>query len=355
MKIAFCKYGGLAAGGTEKYLQSLALLYKEAGHEVDYFYTNATPIEGTNWQHPDTCPARKELVESAGINTKLVQLSRRRSAADGAGWVDTNFFDLFDESKYDRLVTAGDGRPEFPYTKLGRVPIIHTIHGWHVYNAPNIRKSVLLCNWQANQWKANGGDTSKLEVIPSLIPIPRVDGTGFRESIGVPADALVFGLHQAPGVPSLVSLNAFSQIVRNNTYYVILGGDQQHRQFVQSQGIKNVIFLPVSGVETVHAFLESIDVYAHCRRDGEVCSASLIEAMAHGKPIVSHYGDGTNLGHLEQVRGIGAVTDSVGEYAAEMSKFFDTGYRAELAKMTYERYLSVYEYSLVASRFRGLL
>lgn len=355
MRIAFCKYAGLAAGGTERYLQSLALLYKEAGHEIDYFYTNATPIEGTNWQHPDTCPARKELVESAGISTHLVSASRRRSAADGAAWVDTNFFDLFDESKYDRLVTAGDGRPEFPYTQLKQVPIIHTVHGWHVYNAPNIHKSVLLCNWQANQWKANGGDQSKLEVIPSLIPIPEVESAGFRESVGIPADALVFGLHQAPGVPSFVSLNAFSRVVRDNVYYVILGGDPQHRHFVQNRGIRNVVFLPVSGVETVHAFLESIDVYAHCRRDGEVCSASLIEAMAHGKPIVSHRGDGTNMGHLEQIQGIGVVADTVDEYAAEMVRLLGDDYRDELAQKTYGKYLCEYEYGVVADRFLGLL
>jgi len=355
LKIAFCKYGGLAAGGTEKYLQSLALLYHSNGHDVDYYYTNATPIEGTNWQHPDTCPIRKSLLESSGINTKLVKIRFRRGADREAEWVDTNFFDLFKESDYDYLVTAGDGRPEYPYTRLKQIPIIHTVHGWHVYNAPNIYKSILLCKWQAEKWLASGGDTSKLEVIPPLIPIPSFEAGSFRKTVSIPPDALVFGLHQSPGVASLVSLDAFSKVVKDNVYYIIMGGDSIHRAYCNNRGIKNVIFLPASDAQSVHSFLDGIDVYAHCRRDGEVCSACLIEAMAHSKPIISHYGDGTNLGHIEQVQEIGNITNNVDEYAREMRRFFDDSYRSDLAIKTKQKYLMVYEHGFVANKIVGLL
>jgi glycosyltransferase involved in cell wall biosynthesis len=354
MEIAFCKYGGLAAGGTEKYLQSLALLYRKEGHDVDYYYTNATPIEGTSWQHPDTCPIRKSLVKEAGINTIFVDVQFRRSAANGAEWVGTNFFELFEESKYDYLVTAGDGRSEYPYNQLKQIPIIHTVHGWHAYNAPNIHKSVLLCNWQARQWEAHGGDTSKLEIIPPLIPIPSYE-PNLRQTLNILDDALVFGMHQSPGVASLISLEAFAEIVDDNIYYVILGGDGQHRNYCEKNKIRNVIFLPKADAQTVHSFLDSIDVYAHCRRDGEVCSACLIEAMAHSKPIISYFGDGTNLGHLEQVRGIGCVTNSAGQYAKEMRKYFDASYRSDFAAKTKDKYLTTYEHGLVARKILGLL
>jgi glycosyltransferase involved in cell wall biosynthesis len=356
LKIAFCKYAGLAAGGTEKYLQSLALLYKKAGHIVDYYYTDATPIDGTTWQHPDTCPIRRSLLQSAGINTKFVKAQRRAHVDHYSEWIGTDFFDLFDESQYDYLVTAGDGRAEFPYYLLKQIPIIHTVHGWHAYNAPNVRKSVLLCNWQAQRWIVNGGDENKLEVIPPLIPIPDFESGTFRQKHKIPEDALVFGLHQAPGVASLVSLEAFSEIVTDNVYYVILGGDGQHRSLCKNKGIRNVIFLPIeSDARKVHAFLDGIDVYAHCRRDGEVCSASLIEAMAHGKPIVSHVGDGTNLGHLEQVEGIGRVTNNVREYAKEMRRYFDRSYRQELAAKATQKYSTTYEHGVVADRIIALL
>ena len=356
MKIAFCKYGGLAAGGTEKYLQTIALLYNEIGHNIDYYYTNATPIEGTDWKHPDTCPVRQSLLQTAGISTKLVKVTRRSHADQGSKWINTDFFDLFNESDYDYLITAGDGRAEFPYYLFKRIPIIHTIHGWHTYNAPNIHKSVLLCNWQSQKWLANGGDANKLEIIPPLIKIPEFERGTFRQQHNIPENALVFGLHQAPGVASLVSLEAFSRIVTDNTYYIILGGDNQHRSFCDNKKIHNVIFLPLeSDTKKIHAFIDGIDIYAHCRKDGEVCSSSLIEAMAHGKPIISHIGDGTNLGHLEQVEGIGFVTKSAEEYATEMAKYHNKSYRLNLATKSTDKYLKTYEYGIVSSKLMGLL
>lgn len=352
MKIAFCKYGGLAAGGTEKYLQSLALLYDKSGHQIDYYYTNATPIEGTDWKHPDTCPDRKLLLQSSGINTILVETQERRSNSE---WVNTNFFKLFKESNYDYLVTAGDGRTEYPYYLIRQIPIIHTIHGWHVNSAPNIHKSVLLCKWQADKWLSNGGDSNKLVIIPPLIPAP--DFTlDFRQTHNISTDAFVFGLHQAAGVASLVSLEAFAKIISNNVYYVILGGDDQHRSFCKYNNIKNVIFLPFErDITKIHSFLNGIDVYAHCRNDGEVCSASIIEAMSHRKPIISYIGNGTNIGHIEQINGVGTVASTVSEYANEMSKCFDKSYYMDLTTKVYQRYTERYEYNIVANKLLGLL
>jgi len=352
MKIAFCKYGGLAAGGTEKYLQSLALLYNKSGHQIDYYYTNAVPIEGTNWKHPDTCPNRKALLQSAGINTIFVEAQERRRDSE---WVGTNFFELFKESNYDYLITAGDGRAEYPYHLIKQVPIIHTVHGWHAYNAANVHKFVLLCNWQAGKWITNGGDPNKLVIIPPLIPAPDFV-SNFRQAYNISTDALVFGLHQAAGSASLVSLEAFSRITSNNVYYIILGGDDQHRSFCDDNNIKNVIFLPFErDAAKIHSFLDGIDVYAHCRRDGEVCSASIIEAMSHRKPIISHIGDNTNIGHIEQIDGVGTVASTVSEYADEMLKCLIRKYRMDLAAKVYQRYIERYEYNIVANRLLGLL
>ena len=356
MRIAFCKYAGLAAGGTEKYLQSLALLYRKNGHIIDYYYTDATPIDGTSWQHPDTCPARRTLLQTAGINTKFAKAERRGHVEQGSEWIGTDFFDIFNESEYDYLVTAGDGRKEFPYYHLKQIPIIHTVHGWHAHNANNIHKSVLLCNWQAQKWIANGGDPTKMEVIPPLIPIPDFKPSTLRQTHNIPPDALVFGLHQASGVASLISLEAFSEIVADNIYYVILGGDEQHRAFCKNKGVRNVIFLPLEpDASKVQSFVDGIDVYAHCRRDGEVCSACLIEAMAHGKPIISHMGNGINLGHLEQVEGIGLVTNNVREYAEEMLRHFEEPYRRESSIKTTQKYLSTYEHGVVADKILELI
>ena len=39
IKIAFIKYGGLGAGGTERWLQELAVALNKNKFDVDYFYT----------------------------------------------------------------------------------------------------------------------------------------------------------------------------------------------------------------------------------------------------------------------------------------------------------------------------
>ena len=67
MKIAFCKFAGMANGGVEKYLQTIAILYKKNGHDIDYFYTNAAPLTNTDWIHPDNDINRIKLLESGSI------------------------------------------------------------------------------------------------------------------------------------------------------------------------------------------------------------------------------------------------------------------------------------------------
>ncbi len=59
-RIAFIKFGGLAAGGTEKYLQTLACNLPKDHFEVAYFYTEAVPLLGNSWKTPDTNEERKK-------------------------------------------------------------------------------------------------------------------------------------------------------------------------------------------------------------------------------------------------------------------------------------------------------
>jgi len=364
VKVAFCKFAGLANGGTEKYLQSISMLYRRHGNDVDFYYTNAAPIMGSSFVHGDNNQDRIELLKQNGVNLLPVSVGYRHDTgiqtSRGYGyhsdWLNTDFPAVFDESKYEYLVTAGDGRSEYPYSALDKIKIIHTVHGFHAYNKPNIVKSVLLCNWQADKWIANGGDASRAEVIPPLVPIPENWTQTFREKHGIPADAFVYGLHQGKGVASLVSLQAFASLNNPNCYFVLLGGSDEHRQYCKSNNIKNVVFCDAtSSVNEIHDFLDSIDVYAHCRVDGEVASACIIEAMAHSKPIVSFIGDGTNLGHLEQVEHCGRMTHSVQEYAQEMNKLQQSNYYEEMSARVAHKYSTVYDYKLVEKKLLQLI
>lgn len=356
MNVAFCKFAGLGSGGIEKYLQSFAKIVKDEGHNVDYFYTNAAPLKDTNWVHPPNDELRQKLVEGWGIKTIPIDVGYRVHNT----WYDTNFFKVFDESKYDLLIIGGNGEPEFPYTELNDIKIIHTVHGDHVFKQDNITKSVLICNWQAERWLKNGGDKSKLEIIPPIVPQITDHPTDFRQKYKIPEDAFVFGMHQRndPNIFYPVSLLAFDRMPLHNNYMVIMGGSDKYRE-VAAQFSKEtqdrIIFIDFcSDALEIHNFLDSIDVYAHSRLDGEVCSASIIEAMSHAKPVISC--PGQNNGHEEQIADAGIFCHSLNEYVDAMCKLsVDKNAYDWCALRTHARYVKEYSFNAVKRKILEIL
>jgi len=354
-KIAFCKFAGMANGGIEKYLQSLAIVYKNGGHLVDFYYTNCAPIVGTSWQHPDNDDNRIKYMRDNAINLIEIKVDARNDPNEYE-WINTDFFDKFQEDKYDYIVTGGNGVPEYPYNKLSNIKIIHTVHGDNVFNKSNIHKSIILCKWQSDRWLRNGGDSSKLTIIPSLVWTPKTWSKNLREKLNLPKNAFVYGFHQRndDDISSTISLQAFSRIQNDETFFIILGGGNPHREFVQKNQLRNVIFLDyTSDVDIIHEFLDGIDVYTHCRNDGEVCSASIIEAMSHSKPVISY--PGVNMGHIEQLEGCGKVTYSVEEYASEMKLLQDLNYRKDVSQRIYSKYNTDYRYEVVKEKLLGII
>ena len=109
-------------------------------------------------------------------------------------------------------------------------------------------------------------------------------------------------------------------------------------------GIKNIHFIKFASLmENIHDFISGIDVYTHARADGEVCSASIIEAMYHGKPVITHPAE--NMGHMEQIDGCGKMAYSVNEYAEEMRLLKDNkNYYTEKSEKTLIKYKKQYSY-----------
>ena len=234
MKIAFIKTVGLSSGGGERYLQTMATILAQDGHEIDYYYTNNAPCAGTTWMHPENDVKRKEYVESFGIKTIPIH-------TDEIGqyqWKNTDFFDKFSENKYDVLQTLRGGKEEYPWTVLNKTKIVDSIHGITVHNKPNIVKCILLCKWQANLWIQAGGDSSKVEIIPSIVYVPEKTNENFRKELNIPEDAFVYGFHQRNeiGLFSSIPLESFKYI--NTAYFLIMGGSEAHKNYVEVNNIK---------------------------------------------------------------------------------------------------------------------
>ena len=353
MKIAFSKFAGCGAGGIEKYLQSIAIVLKEAGHDIDYYYTNAAPFTSTSWIHPDNDPVRTKLLEDNGINLVKVNVESRHHNT----WINSDFFEKFKEDDYDCLITAGNGEPEYPYTELNNIPIIHTIHGHHAFNKSNISNCVLLCEWQAKRWLQNGGDPTKLDIIPPFVSVPKEHTKGLRKEYNIPDNAFVYGMHQRndPTIFSSHSLECFKELNNGNAYMFIMGGSDHHRNYVKEHNIERVVFADFcSTVDGIHNFLDSLDVFAHARADGEVCSASIIEAMSHGLPVVTC--PGVNNGHEEQIKGCGFFCESKEDYIKAMTDLaWHPKMYQEMSDKTLQRYNDKYSFETTTGKFISLL
>ena len=355
IKIAFLKYGGLSAGGTEKYLQTLAVHLPKDQFEIDYYYTDATKLIGTSWVHPDTDELRRQYMLDNNIN--LIKIScEARDYRFGApyDWINTNFFDVFNEDNYDFLQTGRSGFREYPFYKLDKIKIVDSIHSQGAegtHDKENIVKTILISNLQSKNWTLNGGNSSKIQIIPTLVEIPTTKPKCLRYDLNIPQDAIVFGMHQGnrSDIFSRAPLDSYKEFItklsseeRQKVFYVLLGGTHLHREQAARLNLQNVVFLDFnSDVKYIHDFLHSIDVFAHGRADGEVCSAAIIEALSKGKPVITHPAE--NNGHLEQIEGCGIVANCKSEYADALEKLYrKNDFRFELSKKAKEKYLNYY-------------
>lgn len=356
-KIACVRFAGLASGGSEKVLQNIAMILAKNEYQVDFYYTNPAPFLNHWFVHPDNDERRKKLVESAGVNTIPVYVESKQADVVPYEWNNTDFWDLFDESKYDAVQTARGGYPEYPFNVINQAKIIDGIHSDSGEDKDNIVRSILLSKWQADRWAKNGGNIKKAVIIPTLVTVPSEFTPSLRTKLGIPEDAFVYGFHQRndPNIFSPASLYAYSLVSNKNNHFVLLGGSERHRELARQLNLNNVHFLDFSSdSDVIHSFLATIDVFAHARLDGEVCSGCIIEAMYHGKPIISFPGT-VSMGHVEQLEGCGYMSSSVEDYANKMYEIENSkDLYLDMSSRTYEKYKEKYSYSSIEKKILDL-
>jgi len=352
INVAFIKYAGMASGGVEKYMQTIACLLPKEDFQVDFYYTNVAPTAGSNFVHPDNDSARLELMKLEGIKTIEVQVGKRGAEPSFYEWENTNFWELFNEDSYDIIQTGRGGYPEYPFNLINKTKIIDSIHSFTGEDKPNIVKAILLCDWQFKKWSSSGGNPHKAVIIPSLVKIEEKEYRDLREELQIPKKAFVYGFHQGnrEDIFSPASLEAYKVAQNKNNYFLIMGGANRHRQLAKNTGCSNIKFVEFSSSpDTIHRFLETIDVFAHARADGEVCSAAIIEALYHGKPVISH--PALNMGHAEQIEGCGKMAHTHEEYVREMVAFEENkNYFLEMSLKARKKYNDNYRYETVKNK-----
>ena len=315
--MAFIKFGGMSSGGTERWLQMMAANLDQLLFEVSYFYCDSAPYIGSDYIHPTTDLDRLKYLKKSKINLRKFHVGAKDVTNKDHIWIDSDFWDVFDESLFDIVITAKAGPAEYPFTDIG-IPIIEYVTlGVGVDQSPAIKWSVHCSEWQRRRWIRMGGDATH----SSALPIPYFEvcsKQNYRAEFGIPEKAFVIGMHQRAEdtIFSDVPLSAFSQLSDPNAYFILLGGSKLYGKQSKRLGVVNFINIPHSADEnTISKFLNTLNVFSHGRLDGETFGTVLAEAMAHGLPVVTHYSKNGANAQAETIGPAGRCVVNPKEYA----------------------------------------
>ena len=338
IKIAFIKYIGLCLGGTEKFLQTIAAGLPKEEFEVDYYYA-----------HPQDNPSdegRKQYLIDNGVNLIEFKTSKPR-VHRGKIWLDdTNFFDVF-KNNYDLIQTGKCGLYEEPFCDIKNIPIIDSLHYVvGVDNQYNISRAMHISKFSRDKWLEMGGDKDRVIMVSHPMIIPEVPLRVFQTELGL-NDKFIYGFHQRNdnAIFSDIPLKAFKEISNDNNAFVILGAGDNYKKQAENLGLNNVHFLDHTGnFEIIYNFIKMLDVYAHGRRDGELNSTAIAEALHFGKPVVSHISEEFN-GHVECIGNAGFVVKNYLEYAEKLKEIEENKeLYANLSDKALKRFDEMYNY-----------
>ena len=339
----------MSTGGTEKFLRNLARGLADAGWDVTYFYCDASPYLGSDYKHGDTNSYVLKEFSSTKVSIRKFRVEFKDVRTRTHDWINTDFFEIFREKDFDIIITGRAGHPEYPFTKIRRTPIIDTIHlKTTIDDQVNIVRVLHLSQENANHWIGIGGDKSKVRVVSHPINGNFLSQDNFRKELGI-TTSFVMGFHQraSDAIFSDTPLLAFSKLSdRYDVSFVLLGGSQKYQYQARELNLKNIFFLEETGSqETIDKFLNTLNIYSHGRKDGEINSTAIAEALKHGLPVVTHSTD-LNNGHGEQISTCGFFSRNLDEYVRNVEVLLtNPRMRLSLAKHAQKKFAYAYEFS----------
>ena len=291
IRMAFIKFGGLAVGGSELWLQKIAANLPKDKYEIDYYYCDSAPYIGSDYKHANTNKDRMKYMIDNKINLIKFNVGFKDITIPTHDWITTNFWQKFNSKKYDLVQIVKAGPKEYPYYLID-LPIVEIVAlASFPDESKNIVWSLHSSSYQRNIWLKNGGDEHRSSVLPAPLDPPHTQ-EDYRKELGIHKDAIIAGFHQRPAdnIWSRIPLNAFNKCQNEKWHFIIKGGSDLYKKQAKELKLKNMHFLPSDGDNmTVSKFLNTLDIFAHGREDGETFGAVIAEALIHGKPCISHF------------------------------------------------------------------
>ena len=358
IKIAFIKYGGCSLGGTETFLRTIANNIDKEIFEVHYFYCDASPYIGSDYKHMDTDASAEESLRKNGVKLHKFNVKYKNIQVPTHDWIDTNFWDIFNEKDFDLIQTGRAGHPEYPFHLIKNTPIIDSIHlNAGVDNQKNISRVLHLANINIKNWVKSGGDKKRVRLI-SLPIDQKIDKVNnLRSKLSIQNKVNILGFHQRKddNIYSEIPLKAYSEIEDEETAFILLGGSTKYLKQARKLKLINFYHLEFDTIENLEElFLNTLTIYTHGRKDGEVNSTAIANAMRNGLPIVSHFSKYNN-GHLEQIAEAGKVCKSTEEYIEEIKKLIQNrDYYKHRSKNSFDNFDTNYEISSQINKIENI-
>lgn len=303
IKIAFYSHVIDFAGTWRSHERIAEVLQHDSSYEVYVFYSD-------NVEHN-----RLEISKNILNKCKFVKFYRtvKKNGSDtGYAPIDTNISDIAKEHKIDVFHFARSGYYEWPFTsRMCPIQIETNIFGY-VDNSDFLDGSIVI----SKCLKIEERESKK--IIPNAIPTPRLSTKeNLRQQLGIDEDEIVFGRIGRPDNFTPISLAAYREFIKYckiKSKYVIIGACQAAKDYISSNHLSdNVILIECTNDDDyIEKFNNTIDVFAHYRSDGEICSTAIAQAMMHGKPVITHFA-GQN-GQVENIGNGGFCVNSVDDY-----------------------------------------
>lgn len=337
IKIAFVHWNGLSAGGTERFLQTIAANLPQDKYLVDYYYAG------------EVAPHRKKYMEEHNINLIEFHFDKKIEKGRYTYFSNCDFKHVF-KGDYDLVQAGRYGSPESFFACIKGIPIIDSVHYVSgVDNRYEISRVMHISEFSKNAWVEKGGDKRRTVMISLPLFLPEFQYTDIRKKLGLKEDCFIFGFHQAnrDGIFSDIPLRAYKEVESDKNAFVVCNGSKLYREQAKKLGLKNIYFFDyLANDDEFYSVIKSFNVYAHGRKDGELNSAAIAEAMSFGLPVITHPSDAFN-GHLEVVRGNGFVANNYQEYAGYMKLLEeDSELHKKCSKASRELFESKYDFDV---------
>lgn len=329
VSIAFVKFGGMTAGGADRWLQYVAAELPKNRFDVTYFYSGSAAPERLAWMRER--------------DVRLVRVAEKGRSPTGE-WVETDLFEHLDESRFDIIQTAIAGPCEWPYPLFTKPVVQRIALDMGADLTSNVCHAFFMSHWLRRRWSLKGGSRLFSSVIPFGFADKATDAD-LRHELGIPQHAVVAGFHQREDDDTFspIPLAAFTKVAKENTWFILMGGSRRYQEQAALLGIDHFRHVPHSADPIrISAFLNTLDVFAQGRRDGETFGYVFAEALLHQKPCLGHAAECN--AHRETMGPGGLWANSREAYTRHLERLLsDPALRRRLADAGYAHALHTFD------------